>query len=393
MKIHRPLAEASAHILREVFRNGKVLDPTLAAAFADHPQWGKRDRAFIAETVFEVTRWRRALEFTSGSHEVSALCAAQWMRMGHVVPDWWNHPGASANEIQIRETALATQPLAIRESIPDWLDALGRSELGESWEAELHALNQRGPVFLRVNTLLANRDAVMHWLRENQVESAPVEGLADALVLPPSKMLPKSLRQDGRIEIQDAGSQRIAPLLDVRPGHRVIDACAGAGGKTLHLAALMRNDGRLYAMDVDENKLRELKFRARRARASCIVTKPILESTPNDFEHIADRLLLDAPCSGLGTLRRQPDLKWRLKPAQVDRVRGIQRDLLARYPAMVKPGGRLVYATCSILPSENRTAIQPLIDSGNWQLADEVTIAPAATGFDGFYAAALTRIR
>ncbi|MFU8892279.1 MAG: RsmB/NOP family class I SAM-dependent RNA methyltransferase [Luteolibacter sp.] len=391
MKIHRILAEAAADILREVFRNAKVLDHTLADAFSNNPRWGKRDRAFIAETVFEVTRWRRALEFIAVSPEVNALCAAQWMRMELDLPDWWKHAGASPAEMRDRETALATQPRAIRESIPDWLDQVGESELGDAWENEIHALNQRAPVFLRVNTLLATREEVIAWLHENHVETAIVDGLPEALVLPPGKMLPKPLRNDGRIEIQDAGSQMIAPLLDLRPGQRVIDACAGAGGKALHLAALMQNDGRLYAMDVDEKKLHELKFRARRARVTCIVPKPILETTPADFENIADRLLIDAPCSGLGTLRRQPDLKWRLKPAQLDRVRGIQRDILASYPAMVKPGGRLVYATCSILPSENRAAIQPLLDSGNWELADEAPVSPAATGFDGFYAAAITR--
>jgi 16S rRNA (cytosine967-C5)-methyltransferase len=391
VKIHRILAEAAADILREVFRNAKVLDHTLADAFSNNPRWGKRDRAFIAETVFEVTRWRRALEFIAVSPEVNALCAAQWMRMELDLPDWWKHAGASPAEMRDRETALATQPRAIRESIPDWLDQVGESELGDAWENEIHAINQRAPVFLRVNTLLATREEVIAWLHENHVETAIVDGLPEALVLPPGKMLPKPLRNDGRIEIQDAGSQMIAPLLDLRPGQRVIDACAGAGGKALHLAALMQNDGRLYAMDVDEKKLHELKFRARRARVTCIVPKPILETTPADFENIADRLLIDAPCSGLGTLRRQPDLKWRLKPAQLDRVRGIQRDILASYPAMVKPGGRLVYATCSILPSENRAAIQPLLDSGNWELADEAPVSPAATGFDGFYAAAITR--
>lgn len=391
MKIHRILAEAAADILRDVFRNSMVLDHTLADAFANNPRWGKRDRAFIAETVFEVTRWRRALEFIAGSPEVAALCAAQWTRMELDLPDWWKHPGASTSEMQDREAALASQPRAIRESIPDWLDALGESELGEAWENEIHALNQRAPVFLRVNTLMATREDVITWLQENQVVATPVDGLPDALVLAPGKMLPKPLRTDGRIEIQDAGSQMIAPLLDPQPGHRVIDACAGAGGKALHIAALMQNDGRLYAMDVDEKKLHELKFRARRARVSCIVNKLILESTPTDFHHIADRLLIDAPCSGLGTLRRQPDLKWRLKPAQLDRVRSIQCDILASYPTMVKPGGRLVYATCSILPSENRTAIQPLLDSGDWELTEEAPISPAASGFDGFYAAALTR--
>ena len=389
MRIHRILAEASADILREVFRGGKVLDHTLAQAFEANPRWGKRDRSFIAETVFEVTRWRRALEFLAGAPDVSALCAAQWTRMEFDLPDWWQHPGQSQSEIRDREAKLANQPRAIRESIPEWLDALGESELGPAWDAEIHALNQRAPVFLRVNTLITTRDAAIEWLRENNVEATAVDGTPHALVLTPGKILPKPLRIDGRIEIQDAGSQLIAPLLDPQPGERVIDACAGAGGKALHLAALMQNEGRLYAMDVNESKLRELKFRARRALATCLTTKPITENIATDFAGIADRLLIDAPCSGLGTLRRQPDLKWRLKPAHLKRTQSIQRDLLASYPAMVKPGGHLVYATCSILPSENHAAIQPLIESGKWRLLEESIISPATTGFDGFYAAAL----
>ena len=167
-------------------------------------------------------------------------------------------------------------------------------------------------------------------------------------------MLPKSLRLDGRIEIQDPSSQSISPLLDPQPGQRIIDACSGAGGKALHLAALSDNEARIFAIDVDAKKLAALQHRAKRARATAISPKPITETTPTDFENIADSLLIDSPCSGLGTLKRQPDLKWRLKPAALDRVRSILAQLLAEYPKMLKPGGKLLYATCSILPSENQ---------------------------------------
>ena len=193
------------------------------------------------------------------------------------------------------------------------------------------------------------------------------------------------------MEIQDAGSQLIAPLVDPQPGERIIDACSGAGGKALHLAALMGNDGRVFGMDVELKKLAELDRRAKRAGATCLKSKAILATTPVDFAGIADRLLIDAPCSGLGTLKRQPDLKWRLKPAQLERVRSIQKELLASYSAMLKPGGRLVYATCSILPSENRAAIDSLINHGGFSLVEELPVSPAATGYDGFYAAALVK--
>ena len=254
------------------------------------------------------------------------------------------------------------------------------------------ALNQRASIFLRVNTLRSTRPEVIAWLASFQIVATEVTGLPDALVLAPGKSLPKSLRLDGRVEIQDAGSQWIAPLVDPQPGERVIDACSGAGGKSLHLAALMKGEGRVFGMDIDSKKLGELERRAKRANANkCIKAKEINAATAVDFFEVADRLLIDAPCSGLGTLKRQPDLKWRLKPAAIERLRGIQADLLDRYTAMLKPGGRLVYATCSILPSENRAAIDKLLAKGGFTLLEEQPVSPAATGFDGFYAAALLK--
>lgn len=391
MKMHRLLAEAATGIVKSVFKEHKVLDHALAAAFEENPKWGKRDRSFIAETVFEVVRWRRALGFLADSEETNAMCAAQWVRMGFEIPDWWTFKGLAADEMIARETDLAAQPRAVRESIPDWLDELGAGELGAAWDAEIAALNRRAPVFLRVNTLKTTRAEAITWLATAGVECSEVPGLPDALVLPPGKALPKPLRGDGRVEIQDAGSQMITPLLDPQPGERIIDACSGAGGKALHIAALMRNEGRVFGMDVDAKKLVELERRAKRAGASCLKPKAIIETTPTDFAGLADRLLIDAPCSGLGTLKRQPDLKWRLKPAQLERVRGIQKELLSSYAVMLRPGGRLVYATCSILPSENRAAVDSLLEKGGFTMLEERPLSPAATGFDGFYTAALVK--
>jgi 16S rRNA (cytosine967-C5)-methyltransferase len=311
--------------------------------------------------------------------------------MGYEIPEWWKYKGLAAAEMAAREADLAAQPRAVRESIPDWLDELGAAELGAAWDDEISALNQRAPVYLRVNTLKTTRAEAMAWLASASVETAEVPGLPDALVLPSGKALPKPLRSDGRVEIQDAGSQAIAPLLDPQPGERIIDACSGAGGKALHLAALMRNEGRIYAMDVDARKLEELARRAKRAGANCVQPRPITESTTKDFAEMADRLLIDAPCSGLGTLKRQPDLKWRLKPAQLERVRAIQKELLGKYTAMLRPGGKLVYATCSILPSENRAAVDALMEQAGFTLLEERPVSPALMGFDGFYAAALVK--
>jgi len=392
MKMHRILAEAAAGIVKSVFKEHRVLDHALAQAFEENGRWGKRDRSFIAETVFEVVRWRRALGFLADSEEANAMCAAQWVRMGYEIPEWWTYRGLSAEEIAAREADLPLQPRAVRDSIPDWLDELGVAELGDAWDAEIAALNRRAPVYLRVNTLKNTQQEALAWLLEAGVNVSVLEGVADALVLAPGATLPKPLRADGRVEIQDAGSQMISPLLQAQPGERVIDACSGAGGKALHLAALMRNEGRVYAMDVDERKLRELDRRSRRAGATCVKPRVINVTTIADFSGIADHLLIDAPCSGLGTLKRQPDLKWRLKRVQLERVNAIQRDLLSSYSEMLKPGGRLVYATCSILPSENRAAIDYLLakDPG-FRLVEELNVSPSVYGFDGFYAAALVK--
>lgn len=391
MKMHRILAEAALGIVKSVFKEGKVLDHALAVAFEENPKWGKRDRGFIAETVFEVVRWRRALGFLSDSEEAAALCAAQWVRMGYEIPEWWSYRGLDAEGIRARESDLKDQPRAVRESVPDWLDEIGAAELGEKWNEELAALNGRAGIYLRVNTLATTREKAMEWLAGEGVETSVVDGLPDALVLAPGKVLPKPLRHDGRIEIQDAGSQLIAPLVNPQPGDRVIDACSGAGGKTLHLAALMEGQGRVYAMDVEERKLRELEKRAARAGVRSIQTRVIKETTADDFAGAADRLLIDAPCSGLGTLKRQPDLKWRLKPAGLERVRGIQAELLEEYPKMLKSGGILVYATCSVLPSENQKQVVKLTRGGGYELLEEKVISPAGLGFDGFYAAALRK--
>ncbi|GAA5483494.1 RsmB/NOP family class I SAM-dependent RNA methyltransferase [Haloferula sargassicola] len=389
MRWHRVLTEACGELLSQVFDHGRVLDHVVAAAFQAQRKWGKRDRSFVAETVWEVVRWRRALAFVAGSEDPRALLAAHWIgREGECPPDWrWQRGGTE--EMIARRAALADQPRAIRESVPDWLDERGFSEMGPSWDRELAALNGRAPVFLRVNTLLADRAAVLDWLRQEKVAARPVDGLPDAVVL--EGLLPKRLVGDGRIEIQDAGSQAIVPLLDLEPGMRVIDACAGAGGKTLHLAAAMAGQGEIVALDVAGRKLDELRRRARGAHVRHLSTEKWDAGTLRKFRGWADRVLIDAPCSGLGTLRRQPDLKWRLTEPGLEKTRRTQRKLLDHYPELLRPGGKWVYATCSVLPSENRGQIDALLERDpRWQVEDERIVSPAETGWDGFYAARLS---
>ena len=394
MKLHRHLCVSTLELAKSVLVNHRVLDHELAAAFEANPKWGKRDRNFVAESLFETTRWRRALAFMVDSEETNSLLTAQWLLMGYELPEWHEYNGLPAADILARREKLPEQPRAIRQSIPDWLDQLGHAELGDLWEPQLAALNEKPNVFLRVNTLLATVPDTIVWLAEHGVEATPLPGHPHALALPPGKMLPKALRLDGRIEIQDPSSQSISPLLDPQPGERIIDACSGAGGKALHLAALSDNEARIFAMDVDAKKLDQLKHRAKRARATAISPKPITETTPADFADIADSLLIDSPCSGLGTLKRQPDLKWRLKPAALDRARSIQAQLLAEYPKMLKPGGKFLYATCSILPSENQDQIARFLEKrpGEYELLSQTNLLPSETGHDGFHASLLRKL-
>ncbi|MFD0894530.1 RsmB/NOP family class I SAM-dependent RNA methyltransferase [Luteolibacter ambystomatis] len=390
MKLHRVLAEGCVAVLESVLEQGQVLDRVLETVFHANPRWGKRDRSFVAETVFEATRWKRALEFVADGSGLPALCAVQWRRMGFELPGWWAWRGATVTEMSQRELELHTQPRAIRESVPEWLDELGSAELGPRWDAELAALNQRAPIVLRVNTLLNSRDEAAKWLAGEGIESQPLPDISTALQITRGR-IGKPLLSTGRIEIQDSGSQRITPVLDLEPGMRVIDACAGAGGKTLHAAALMENRGEVIALDVNGRKLQELSRRAGRAGVSIVRTQVWEPETLRDLSGWADRVLIDAPCSGLGTLRRQPDLKWRLTAPSLEKTRRLQRRLLDHYPEMLRLGGRFVYATCSILPSENEGQIALLRERDpRWQVEESLTVSPSEDGSDGLFASRLS---
>jgi 16S rRNA (cytosine967-C5)-methyltransferase len=281
-----------------------------------------------------------------------------------------------------------------RESVPDWLDALGEKELGSRWEKELHALNDEAHVVLRVNTLKTSLKELQHVLRESDVETDFIRDFPEALVLSERQNIFRHESfKDGLFEVQDAASQLIAPFLRVAPGMRVIDACAGAGGKTLHLAALMKNKGRIIAMDVEPLKLEELKKRTKRAGVANVEIKPIESSkTIKRLENSADRLLLDVPCSGLGVLKRNPDAKWKLSPEFITNVTELQQHILGDYCNMVKKDGLMVYSTCSVLPSENQHQIQNFLAANGekFELLEEKHSWPSE-GFDGFYMALLRK--
>jgi 16S rRNA (cytosine967-C5)-methyltransferase len=397
MRLHRNLAEAVVNNLGSILEDGRYADRVLEWSFQHNPKWGARDRRFVAETTYDIVRWFRLFAEISGAREGDywALLAAWCFRKGVPLPAWDEFRGVAAENMGERLEAAADRR-AIRESIPDWLDAQGERELGPAWDRELGALNEQARVVLRANTLKVSRERLEAILRGDEgIETDSPPGYPDALVLRERQNLfSLASFREGLFEVQDAGSQRIAPFLEAAPGMRVVDACAGAGGKSLHLAALMQNRGRILALDTDEKKLVELKKRARRAGANDIIESRHIDSSKviKRLADSADRVLLDVPCSGLGTLRRNPDAKWKLSPESLDKVRALQREILAGYSAMLKPGGLLVYATCSILPSENQAQVAHFLETRGdaFELVGEQELPPSA-GFDGFYMGKIRR--
>ena len=395
MKLHRSTTEAVITALEMIFSEGRYADKVIEKTLKQNSKWGARDRRFIAETTYEIVRWYRMLRtITKADENDYYKLLAGWLVLNDIeVPRWVEFQNVNLGEISKSYEKLKSIR-KIRESIPDWLDELGEKELGRLWDKELEALNNEAEVVLRVNTLKISRRDLQGKLAEENVETDVPTDFPDALVLSQRQnVFTTPSFKEGLFEVQDANSQRIAHFANIQPGMRVIDACAGAGGKTLHLAALMKNKGRIIAMDIEQWKLDELLKRARRAGVTNLEAKLIESSkTIKRLENSADRILLDVPCSGLGVLKRNPDAKWKLSPQFIDEVRTLQQHILSDYGTMLKSGGELVYSTCSILPSENEQQVEKFLaaQEGKYVLLEELHCWPSA-GFDGFYMARLRK--
>lgn len=401
MKLHRNLVFATIDSLHQIFNEGKQADKVLKHTLKLDKRWGARDRAFIAETTYDIVRWKRLYAEIAEVREpfdrsnLFRLFAVWATLNGIAIPEWKQFEDTPTRRIKGKFDELS-KIRKYRESIPDWLDELGQKELGKKWDAEIAALNQLADVVLRVNTLKTTVEALQNELSDQDIETETIKGYPNALKLKErSNVFTTEAFKNGLFEVQDASSQKVAELLDAKPGMRVIDACAGAGGKSLHIATMMDNKGQLIAMDIYENKLNELKRRARRNDIFNIETR-VIDSTKVIKKLIdkADKVLIDAPCSGLGVLKRNPDSKWKLQPEFLDNIRATQKELLDSYSRMVKPGGQLVYATCSILPSENEMQVKEFLgrEAGkDFTLLGEEKILPSKSGFDGFYISLLQK--
>ena len=398
-----PLAHPADTTLRYFFQNERI---------------GSNERALVAETVFGVLRHRLLLEHTCTGNATPRRMGLAWlMKFGgynlrelepvlkHDEKDWL----AIVKSVKAGELSLSVQA-----ELPEWIIEKMRAFYSDADILTIGLSMQQGaPLDIRVNTLLAKRDEVLQQLHDKKIEASATPYSPIGIRLKEKIPLNKdALFTEGKVEVQDEGSQLLGFLLAPKRNDMVVDFCAGAGGKTLMLSALMNSQGRLYAMDVSEKRLANLKPRLKRSGASNI--QPMLISHENDLKvkRLAgkiDRVLVDAPCSGLGTLRRNPDLKFRQSPASLEELTQKQAAILASASRLLKKGGRLVYATCSILPEENQHIVQAFLAAHPdfilkpvnevlqqqkiaLEMGDYLELRPHLHGTDGFFAAVLERV-
>lgn len=401
MRLHKNLVLAVIKILDGVFNQDFYADKTIEKVLKLDKRWGSRDRAFIAETSYEIVRWKRLyLEIADVKKPFQyknlwRVFSVWAVLKGINLPNWTEFQETPKRRIKGKFDELS-KIRKFRESVPDWIDKLACDEIGEKkWEKEISELNKMAELVIRTNTLKTNSSELQKILLDEEISTEIISGYPDALRLKKRvNLFKKESFQKGLYEVQDASSQLVAPFLKIEPGMKICDICAGAGGKTLHLSALSKNKGQILAMDIYKHKLIQLKKRAKRNSAFNIETK-LIENNKSikRLKGKIDRLLIDAPCSGLGVLKRNPDSKWKLQPDFLNKIKDTQLKILKQYSKLIKENGKIVYATCSILPSENEHQINSFLKSEEGQdfkLEEEKKISPLSSGFDGFYMARLS---
>ncbi len=416
MIIHSGQLDAAAEALRIVLKFEQPADSVLSNFFRSHRKLSQLDRAFIAESIFGLLRRKRLVDHlcTDGSPRralLAYLTRAAGVSMRELSPAL---TGDEAEWVaRLKATATGELPLAVQADLPDWLIERMVLQMPEADILALgRALQQPAPLDLRVNTLRADRSTVLRQLAATGIEGAatPFSPLGIRVKGKPA-LNRHPLFLDGSIEVQDEGSQLLGFLVAPRRHELIVDFCAGAGGKTLMLGAMMQSQGRIYAFDVSEKRLARLKPRLKRSGLSNLHPQLIQSENDTRIKRLAgkiDRVLVDAPCSGLGTLRRNPDLKWRQSPQAVAELKVKQAAILDSAARLLKPGGRLVYATCSLLAEENQDIVTAFLashpqfaplDCGEILKQQQIALEtgtylqlwPQIHGTDGFFAAALER--
>ncbi len=412
MELTPPLLQLATQALDRVLDFKRPADAELSAFFRDHKKLGSHDRAFVAEAVFGVLRRYRYLSVVVPAANPRTLVIAWLIKvrgMSGATLEQFAKPELIGH---IRNAKTDDLPLGVAADLPDWVIEKLQPSMSEADILALgRALQQQAPLDVRVNTHKANRDAVLAQLRAEglAIEATPYSPWGIRFKDHPA-INRHPLFVDGSLEVQDEGSQLLAWLLGARRGEMVCDFCAGAGGKTLAIGAMMASSGRLYAFDVAEKRLAKLKPRLARSGLSNVMPQLLASENDTRVKRLAgklDRVLVDAPCSGLGTVRRNPDLKFRQTPESVAQLTQKQAAILRAAGRLLKPGGRLVYATCSLLPEENETIVDALLADGGYTLLPVnellaqgkidldtgamLKLSPAAHGTDGFFAAVMVR--
>ncbi|OON60917.1 SAM-dependent methyltransferase [Massilia sp. KIM] len=416
MRLPPAILAKTEEILREVLRFTSPADVALSRFFKDNPRFGGRERGVIAEAVYAVLRNKTFYtDFAGAGNQPSMRRLALLGLLDTVGFDALG--GLTEDEVhfltRVKEVDRNLLPAQMRANLPQWLYDKLVAQFGEEEALRLAAvLNTPAPLDLRVNSLKANREDVIAKLAEAPILAEPMTYAPLGLRVHKKPALQNlELFKQGAIEVQDEGSQVLAQILGARRGEMVVDFCAGAGGKTLALGAIMRNTGRLYAFDVSEKRLAKLK--PRMARSGLSNVHPVLIAHERDakVKRLAgkiDRVLVDAPCSGLGTLRRNPDVKWRQKPEAVAEMQEKQKAILDGAARLVKNGGRLVYATCSLLNEENDMVVEHFLSTHPdfalvpmrevlaeqkipLEMDDYLKLLPHKHQTDGFFAAVLER--
>ncbi|MCB9072400.1 MAG: RsmB/NOP family class I SAM-dependent RNA methyltransferase [Bdellovibrionaceae bacterium] len=394
MKYHRHLFDKINETLLRIFSESLSADKVLEKLFKDNKKWGKRDRQFVAEVIYEIVRWRSAYEYVceQSGGKARSLIDICLLSQGKPLPAWST---TSLQESDLSEI-LKKAPSYIQYALPEWLYQKGKEELGEKlWHESLKALNQPASVILRTNTLKTSRENLLKQLTNEGISVEPLVNSEEGIVLKQrANVFRTQCFQQGFFEVQDGASQQVGLAVAPMSGERIIDGCAGAGGKTLHMAALMHNKGKIISLDIYDKKLDELRRRARRDGVDIVETRWIASrKIIKRLNESADAVLLDVPCSGLGVVKRNPDTKWKLTPEKIAALNHTQSEILESYSSMVKPGGRLVYSTCSILPSENQQIVDQFLQTHpKWEKIFEKTLWPHETGLDGFYICKLVRL-
>lgn len=399
MKFYRPVVSGVIDGLDKIYNENKYADKVIEYSFKDNKKWGSRDRHFVAFNIYEAVRWWRTLCCLAGidykkSHytddELIEILSIQFMRNYNEVPEGF--PTQVLAEINKKLEKLNP---AEKHSLSDELYEAFRSNFSEeSLEQTLEVLNRPAEVYLRANGLRGLRSEALRSLKDEAIQIGAVDGSEVCMMLDKrTNVFATDSFKKGLFEMQDYGSQKIAEFCDVKSGDRVIDACAGAGGKALYLSALMKNSGKIISMDIHEWKLNELKKRAKRSGSQNIETRLIESSkTIKRLKGSADVVLLDVPCSGSGVLRRNPDTKWKFTLKSLSEVEQLQKEILGSYAKMCKPNGILVYSTCSLFESENQNQVKLFLsENTDWELLEEKQILPQDFNCDGFYMARLKR--